>query len=134
MWCEPVDCLACPSRNVQFYGVIPGGQSFQLNQGTLTTVANEGLGFNWTVPVRVSTTVLLAGGDSRGIGSAGSIQQNVQQGESTVNNTCLGSSSPSSTPGSPAGGAYPTGSNGVGTGGGNGSGGNNGGNGSSSSG
>lgn len=135
--CSPIRIWWDPTQtqgNVQFYGVIPGGQSFQLNQGTLTTVANEGLGFNWTVPVRVSTTVLLAGGDSRGIGSAGSIQQNVQQGESTVNNTCLGSSSPSSTPGSPAGGAYPTGSNGVGTGGGNGSGGNNGGNGSSSSG
>lgn len=81
-------------------------------------MANEGLGFNWTVPVRVGTTVLLAGGDGRGIGSAGSIQQNVQQGESAINNTCLDSSSPSSTPGSPAGGAYPTGSNGVGTGGG----------------
>ncbi|KIM71998.1 hypothetical protein PILCRDRAFT_804429 [Piloderma croceum F 1598] len=98
--------------NVQFYGVIPGGQSFQLNQGTLSTVKNEGYGFNWIVPVRASTTVLLVGGDNRGIGAAGWTQQNIELGD----NTCLDSSSPSSTPGSPAGGAYPTGSNGAGTG------------------
>jgi len=60
---------------------------------------------------------MVVGGDGRGVGSAGSIQQNVQQGVNGANNTCLSSSSPSSTPGSPAGGAYPTGSNGVGTGG-----------------
>jgi hypothetical protein len=125
LWYEPVECLACSSRSVQFYGVIPGGQSFQLNQGTLTTVNNEGYGFNWITLVRAGTTVLLVGGDSRGIGSAGWTQQNVNQGGTT----CLNSSSPSSTPGSPAGGAYPTGSNGVGTGGGGGGGGGNGSNG-----
>lgn len=102
------------SRTVDVFAVIPGGQSTEINQGTLTTVADEGVGFNWSVPVRLGTTVTLVVGDSRGIGSAGSVQQNVQQGESAVNNTCLNASSPSSTPGSPAGGAYPTGSNGAG--------------------
>jgi len=126
------------SRTVDVFAVIPGGQSIEIVQGTLTTVANEGLGFNWSVPVRVGTTVMLVVGDSRGIGSAGSVQQNVQQGESGIDNSCLNASSPSSTPGSPAGGAYPTGSNGAGTGGnsgsGNGNNNGNGGNGTSSSG
>ena len=88
-----------------------------MNQGTLSTVKSEGYGFNWIVPVRTSTTVLLVGGDNRGIGAAGWTQQNINLGD---HSTCLNSSSPSSTPGSPAGGAYPTGSNGAGTGGGNG--------------
>lgn len=109
-------------RTPQFYGVIPGGQSFQIQEGSLSTVSSEGQGFNWTVPVRVGTTLMLVGGDSRGIGTAGSITQQVQQGISDVNNSCLDSNSPSSTPGTPAGGAYPTGSNGASTGGGNGSG------------
>jgi hypothetical protein len=123
IWYELYDRLASLSRSVQFYGAIPGGQSFQLNQGTLTTVNGANYGFSWIVPVRAGSTVLLVGGDSRGIGSAGWTQQNVNQ---EGNNTCLDSSSPSSTPGSPAGGAYPTGtspaggsyptsSNGVGT-------------------
>jgi len=103
---------------VNFFGIIPGGNSFQINQGTVTTAPNEGLGFNWDTPIRIGTTIILAGGDARGFGSAGSIQQNVQQG-SAVNNTCLDSTSPSSTPGSPAGGAYPTSSSGAGTGGNN---------------
>ena len=77
-------------------------------------MSNEGYGFNWIVPVRAGTTVLLVGGDSRGIGSAGWTQQNVAQG---ANNTCLDASSPSSTPGSPAGGTYPTSPNGISNGG-----------------
>lgn len=107
------DCYVFP-RNPQFYGIIPGGQSFEIAQPSLTTVPAEGLGFNWSVPVRVGTTVIIAGGDVRGIGSAGSIIQNVQAGIGAVNNSCLNSTSPSSTPGSPAGGQYPTGSNGAG--------------------
>jgi len=94
-------------------------------------VTGEGYGFNWGVPIRESTTLLLIGGDSRGIGTAGWTQQNVQQGENGVNNTCLTSTSPSSTPGSPAGGAYPTSSSTGG--GGSGSGSNNNGNGGSGS-
>ncbi|KIM86796.1 hypothetical protein PILCRDRAFT_816050 [Piloderma croceum F 1598] len=140
--CSPIRIYWDPTNAsgvVDVFAVIPGGQSTEINQGTLTTVANEGLGFNWPVPIRVGTTVMLLVGDSRGIGSAGSVQQNVQQGESAINNTCLNASSPSSTPGSPAGGAYPTGSNGAGTGGNSGSGsgsgnGNNNGSGGSSSG
>jgi len=96
----------------QFQGVIPGGQSFAIPEGPLTTVAEEGLGFNWTVSVRTGTTVLLLGGDDRGIGTAGSGFYIVAQGS----NSCLNSTSPSSTPGSPAGGSYPTSTNGAGTG------------------
>lgn len=76
--------------------------------------------------VRAGATLVLVGGDNRGIGSAGWIQQNIDQ---SGNQSCLDASSPSSTAGSPAGGAYPTSSNGVGTGGGGG--GNNNGNGGS---
>ncbi|OBZ67574.1 hypothetical protein A0H81_12403 [Grifola frondosa] len=88
-----------------FQGVIPGGQSFDIPQGSLTTVASEGLGFNWTPSVRTGTTLLLVGGDNRGLGSAGSVFYIVSQGTST---SCLNDTSPSSTPGSPAGGSYPT--------------------------
>lgn len=118
--CSPMRIWWDPTQsqgNVQFFSIIPGGQSFQISEGNLTTVPDEGLGFNWTVPVRIGTTVLLVGGDSRGIGSAGSFQQNIQQGVNGPDNSCLSSSSPSSTPGSPAGGAYPTNTNGGGTGG-----------------
>ena len=88
------------------------------------------------MPVRAGTTVILTGGDDRGIGVCGSVTQNVQevrlffsflsaslggvlmqrhwQGISGTDNSCLNATSPSSTPGSPAGGMYPTGSNGAG--------------------
>lgn len=65
-----------------------------------------GVGFNWTVPLRLGTTVILVGGDNRGVGTGGWVQETVQRGSDDI--TCLSSSSPSSTPGSPAGGAYPT--------------------------
>ena len=70
---------------------------------------NYGYGFNCTVPVQAGTTVLLVGGDMRGIGSGGSEQMVVQQ---SGNRACLDSSSPSSTPGPPAG-ASPTSSSNV---------------------
>ncbi|KAF7983427.1 hypothetical protein HWV62_21675 [Athelia sp. TMB] len=98
----------------QFYGIIPGGESFHIPEPALTTVTAEGTGFNWSVPVRAGTTVILTGGDNRGIGVSGSITQNVQEGISGTDNSCLNATSPSSTPGTPAGGMYPTGSNGAG--------------------
>jgi hypothetical protein len=104
IWWDPTQVQGTP----QFYGVIPGGQSFQVQEGTLSNVTEEGLGFNWTVPVRVGTTVMVVGGDNRGIGTAGSVTQSVQAGTAGVNNTCLNDSSPSSTAGNPAGGSYPT--------------------------
>ncbi|CAL1699565.1 unnamed protein product [Somion occarium] len=100
IWWDPALVQGTPS----FQGVIPGGQSFAVPQGNLTTVAEQGLGFTWTPPVRGGTTVILLGGDNRGPGTAGSSVYVVNAGE----NDCLSDSSPSSTPGSPAGGAYPT--------------------------
>lgn len=107
-WCFPGVSIALTRRSIastpSFQGVIPGGQSFAVPQGNLTTVAEQGLGFTWTPPVRGGTTVILLGGDNRGPGTAGSSVYVVNAGE----NDCLSDSSPSSTPGSPAGGAYPT--------------------------
>jgi len=91
--------------SVQFYGVIPGGQCFPLNEGTFSNVSGAGYGFNCTVPVQAGTTVLVVGGDSRGIGSGGWEQIVINPSDSY---SCLDSSSPSSTPGSPAGVSYST--------------------------
>lgn len=56
--------------------------------------------------------MILVGGDGRGIGTAGSAPYTINPGD----NTCLSDVSPSSTAGSPAGGAYPTSTDGAGTG------------------
>lgn len=48
--------------------------------------------------------MILLGGDDRGAGTAGSSPYSVNPGD----NSCLSDASPSSTPGSPAGGSYPT--------------------------
>lgn len=108
IWWDPAQVQGTPS----FQGVIPGGQSFAIPEGSLTTVPNEGLGFDWTPSVRQGTTLLLLGGDDRGPGSAGSVVYIVGNGP----NDCLNDSSPSSTPGSPAGGSYPTSTSGAGIG------------------
>ncbi len=117
------------TRTPNFLGVIPGGQSFAIPQGGLTQVPNQGIGFNWVPNVRTGTTLMIVGGDDRGNGTAGS-SLNLVNGGIQNDVSCLGSNSPSSTPGSPAGGSYPTSSTGAGVGGGNGgSGGSSGGNG-----
>ncbi|KAI0792354.1 hypothetical protein C8Q75DRAFT_706106, partial [Abortiporus biennis] len=108
IWWDPAVVQGVPT----FQGAIPGGQSFAVPQGQLTTVAEQGLGFTWTPSVRTGTTVILLGGDNRGPGTAGSAVFIVNQGD----NSCLSDSSPSSTPGSPAGGSYPTSTSGAGTG------------------
>jgi hypothetical protein len=90
-----------------FLGVIPGGQSFTVPTGPITNVSEQGTGFSWTPSVRGGTTLLLVGGDSRGAGNAGSTINTVGLG-TTVVNSCLNDTSPSSTPGNPAGGSYPT--------------------------
>jgi hypothetical protein len=99
-------------------GVIPGGQSFQIPvPSQLTTVDSEGTGFNWTPSVRGGTTLIIAGGDNRGMGTGGSVLNTVSAG-TNLDNSCLSGNSPSSTPGSPAGGSYPTNSAGAQTNGG----------------
>ncbi|KZT69906.1 hypothetical protein DAEQUDRAFT_725867 [Daedalea quercina L-15889] len=110
IWWDPADVQGTPS----FQGVIPGGQSFSIPESNFSTVAEEGYGFTWTPSVRIGTTLLLVGGDNRGPGTGGSGLYIVSQGSTQ---DCLNSNSPSSTPGSPAGGSYPTSTNGAGTGG-----------------
>lgn len=68
----------------------------------------------------MGTTVIIVGGDDRGVGTAGSVMFTVGNGFS--GNDCLNSQSPSSTPGSPAGGSYPTANAGETDGNGNGNG------------
>jgi hypothetical protein len=99
-------------RTVNFFGVIPGGKSFAIPEGTLSgnvageVVNNEtGIGFTWTVNIPSGTKVLLFGGDGRGMGTGGSAQRTILDSQDT---SCLDSSSPSSTAGSPAGGSYAT--------------------------
>ncbi|KAG7095479.1 hypothetical protein E1B28_006218 [Marasmius oreades] len=104
---------------VSFLGVIPGGQSFQIPRGALTTVASQGLGFTWKPNLRSGTILHIVASDDRGTGSGGSTRPTV--GDNIQNdNSCLNNSSPSSTAGNPAGGSYPTDSQGNGVhGGGN---------------
>ncbi|KAI3618056.1 hypothetical protein WG66_005743 [Moniliophthora roreri] len=111
--------------DLNFVGVIPGGQSFQIPTGTLSNQTSTGTGFNWTPNVREGTTLHIVCGDGRGMGSGGSLRTTV--GNNIQNdNSCLSNTSPSSTAGSPAGGMYPTDSSGnQSSGGSNGGGGNN---------
>lgn len=95
-------------RQPSFVGVIPGGQSFGIPNATLTTVAEQGVGFNWTPSVVGGTTLYIVAGDNRGAGAGGSALNTVGFG-TNPDNSCLNSTSPSSTPGSPAGGTYATG-------------------------
>ncbi len=106
------DAPASPS----FIGIIPGGESFTVpGSDNLTQVASQGTGFSWTPNIRGGTTLLLVGGDSGGIGTGGSVLNTVSNG---INNdgSCLSDDSPSSTPGTPAGGSYATSTSGSGTG------------------
>lgn len=106
-----------------FLGVIPGGQSFAVPEplDSITNVDSEGTGFTWLPNLRGGTTLLLIAGDNRGNGTGGSSLNTVSTGTQNIG-TCLNSTSPSSTPGSPAGGSYATSTNGSWTGGGSGGG------------
>jgi hypothetical protein len=103
--------LISPFSTPNFLGVIPGGQSFAIPQSQLSDVAEQGTGFSWTPNLRGGTTLILVGGDSRGNGTAGSVLNTVSSGINNIG-SCLNDASPSSTPGSPAGGSYPTSSTG----------------------
>ena len=96
-----------------FQGLIPGGQSFQIPQGDISSIDGQGTGFSWIPSVRAGSTVIITAGDNRGSGNGGSAPFIVGYGD----NSCLNNNSPSSTPGSPAGGSYPTSTNGSGQGG-----------------
>ncbi|KAI5119880.1 hypothetical protein M0805_008551 [Coniferiporia weirii] len=102
VWWTPSDVQGSPT----FYGVIPGGDSFNITYTNTTTQTNEGVGFNWIPPVRGGTTLMVGAGDNRGLGAGGSVTYIVSAGNEVT--SCLDSTSPSSTAGSPAGGSYPT--------------------------
>ncbi|KAG5646378.1 hypothetical protein DXG03_003701 [Asterophora parasitica] len=104
-----------------FLGLIPGGQSFAIPESEITDLIAQGTGFSWTPSVRGGTTLIIVGGDNRGNGTAGSALNTVSNGPNNIG-TCLSDASPSSTPGSPAGGSYPTSPSGGGGGGGGGGG------------
>ncbi|KAG6820296.1 hypothetical protein H0H93_002734 [Arthromyces matolae] len=102
-----------------FLGVIPGGQSFSVPESSITNVASQGTGFSWTPSLRGGTTLIIVGGDSRGNGTAGSSLNVVSSGPNNIG-SCLNDASPSSTPGTPAGGSYATSTSSVKSGGGGG--------------
>ncbi|KAG9221626.1 hypothetical protein CCMSSC00406_0005539 [Pleurotus cornucopiae] len=98
LWWDNTTVQGTPS----FLGVIPGGESFVIPEGPITDVPSQGTGFSWTPPVRAGTTLVIVGGDDRGVGSGGSLVTIVSTGV-RLDDDCLGDNSPSSTPGSPAG-------------------------------
>ncbi|KAF9075233.1 hypothetical protein BDP27DRAFT_1212621 [Rhodocollybia butyracea] len=107
--------------NPTFFGIIPGGDSFVINQQNNVTQVSAGFnGFYWTPNIRVGTSLFIVGNDNRGDGTGGSTSVNVANNFNN-DNGCLNSSSPSSTAGNPAGGSYPTSSSGASTGSTNGS-------------
>jgi hypothetical protein len=97
--------LHTPYRTVDLHGIIPGGNSFDIPQGSLSTNNITGTGFSWTVDINGGTDILLIAGDERGIGSAGVAPFTVAF---SANSSCMSGTSPSSTAGSPVGGSYPT--------------------------
>ncbi|KAE9409676.1 hypothetical protein BT96DRAFT_962255 [Gymnopus androsaceus JB14] len=117
--CTPARIFWNPSNvtgTPTFFGIIPGGDSFIIPEvGINTTTDGTGTGFSWTPNIREGTILNIVGNDNRGNGTGGSssvtVSQNLQN-----DNSCLNSTSPSSTAGSPAGGSYPTSTSGASTG------------------
>src|ERR1700761_6473557 len=97
--------LSDVNRTVNFWGVIPGGDSFTIPAGTQTT-DNGSPAISWTPDIRPGVDVLVVAGDNRGFGTGGSFQVAMQPGNGDL--SCINGNSPISTPGSPAGGTYPT--------------------------
>ncbi|KAF9269576.1 hypothetical protein L218DRAFT_1072400 [Marasmius fiardii PR-910] len=115
LWWDPTKVQG----NVSFLGVIPAGQAFQIPQGTITDGSSNGtgLGFTWKPNIRSGTPLHIVASDGRGTGSGGSSRITV--GDNPSNDlSCLNDTSPSATAGNPAGGSYPTDSNGNGVNGG----------------
>ncbi|KJA14565.1 hypothetical protein HYPSUDRAFT_150210 [Hypholoma sublateritium FD-334 SS-4] len=98
---QVVQCQNLRISTPNFLGIIPGGQSFVIPEGTITTDASTGTGFSYQANLRAGTTFLLMGGDVRGNGTGGSVTYIVALGNN--DGSCLSNNSPSSTPGSPAG-------------------------------
>lgn len=101
LWWDPT----LVNGTVNFLGTIPGGTSFAVPPGSLSSVTGFGTGFNWTVDIAGGTNIILLGNDQGGIGIGGYSSVTIAN---TLDETCLNKNSPSSTAGSPAGGVYPT--------------------------
>ena len=108
-------CLTNTFRTVRFFGVIPGGESFEIPISNITT-DSLGTGFTWAPNIRGGTSMIVVAGDDRGIGKGGSASYIVNYSN---DQSCISNDSPSSTPGTPAGGSYPTNTDGSLVGGGN---------------
>lgn len=89
-----------------FVGVIPSGDSFNITS-TPTTDSEGTTGFNWTVPVKAGTDLLLVSGDQRATGAGGYVDYKVASPSDPTNTACF-SFMPSATAGTPAGGNLPT--------------------------
>jgi len=100
IWWDPSTVQGTPS----FDGIIPGGQSFTIPEPSITTSSTQGVGFSWTPSIKGGTTFILVAGDNRGMGSGGEVAFTIGLNS---DQSCLSSSSPSSTAGTPAG-AYST--------------------------
>jgi hypothetical protein len=102
-----------------FVGIIPGGNSFQIPAGKTDdeSASGHGIGFNYTANIRGGTQLLLVASDNRGNGTGGIVPFTVANGPND-DESCLNDQSPSSTPGTPAGGSYPTSTDGSGVSGG----------------
>lgn len=83
------------------YGVIPGGQSFDLNAPSRT---HGGTSFDWTVNVREGTPLMFVAGDGNGAGTGGSSDLTYVLGGAS---SCISANSPSSTPDDGTGGYGP---------------------------
>lgn len=107
--CSPVhiswDTPSAPPVTV--YGIIPRGQSFDLNAASR---ANGGRGFDWTVNVRSGTQFFFVVGDKNGSGKGGSSDVTTIRGGSSA---CIDASSPSQTADSGVGGTEPLPSSGT---------------------
>lgn len=101
----PVSWDSGVASPVHIYGIIPGGQSFDLN------VPSSGTNFDWTANVREGTQMLfLAVGGNNENGGSTDIAT-VTSGSSD----CINTQSPSSTAGPPAGGVSTVAQSGTGT-------------------
>lgn len=98
---------------MKFWGAVPGGNGFIINGPSTQDQGKQGL--SWDAAISTGTGLIIVAGDNRGFGSGGSFQGFLQPGNGTT--SCLNDNSPKTTPGSPAGGSYPTDSSGHKTGG-----------------
>ncbi|KAF4564642.1 hypothetical protein EYR40_010809 [Pleurotus pulmonarius] len=89
LWWDNTTVQGIPS----FLGVIPGGESFVIPEGPITSVPSHGTGFSWTPSVHAGTSLVIVGGDNRGVGSGGSLLNIVSAG-TVPNDDCLSSNGP----------------------------------------